>query len=58
VKEPTPELRQRISEIAWEVGFERKSLISTVVTTRDELEQGAMGASPLVLEIEREGVRP
>lgn len=34
----TPELRQRISEIAWEVGFEMDRVISTVVTTRAELE--------------------
>ncbi len=53
-----PELRQRISEIAWEVGFEMDRIISTVVATRAELEQGAMGANPLVLNIEREGVRP
>lgn len=54
----TPELRQRISEIAWEVGFEMERVISTVVTTRSELEHGAMGANPLVLNVEREGVRP
>ena len=53
----TPSLRQRISEIAWEVGFEMDRVISTVVTTRDELENGAMGASPLILNIEREGVQ-
>ncbi len=53
----TPELRRRISEIAWEVGFEMDCVISTVVATRDELAHGAMGASPLVLSIEREGVR-
>jgi len=54
----TPELRQRISELAWEVGFEMERVISTVVTTRAELEHGAMGANPLVLNVEREGVRP
>ncbi len=54
----TPQLRQRISEIAWEVGFEMDRVISTVVTTRKELEHGAMGANPLVLNVEREGVRP
>lgn len=53
----TPKLRQRISEIAWEVGFEMGRVISTVVTTRAELEQGAMGANPLVLSVEREGIR-
>ena len=56
--ECSPELRQRISEIAWEVGFEMDCVISTLVTTRAELEQGAMGANPLILNIEREGVRP
>ncbi len=52
------EQRQRISEIAWEVGFEMDRIISTVVTTRHELEHGAMGANPIVLTVEREGVRP
>jgi predicted nucleotidyltransferase len=54
----SPELRRRISEIAWEVGFEMDRVISTVVTTRSELERGAMGANPLVLNVRREGVRP
>ena len=53
----TPGLRRRISEIAWEVGFEMDRVISTVVATREELERGAMGANPLVLNVEREGVR-
>jgi len=54
----TPQLRRCISEVAWEVGFEMDRIISTVVTTRAELEHGAMGANPLVLNIEQEGVRP
>jgi predicted nucleotidyltransferase len=58
LEEATPELRQRISEVAWEVGFEMDRVISTVVTTRADLEQGAMGANPLVLNVQREGVRP
>jgi len=58
LEECTPELRKRISEIAWEVGFEMDRIISTIVTTRYELEHGAMGANPLILNVEREGVRP
>jgi predicted nucleotidyltransferase len=58
LEESTPELRQRISEVAWEVGFEMDRIITTVVATRYELEHGAMGANPLVLNVEREGVRP
>ena len=52
----TPEIRQMIYEIAWEVGFEMDRIITTIVATSDQLEYGALGASPLILEIEREGV--
>ncbi len=58
VENVTAELRRRISEIAWEVGFDADRVISTVVTTREQLEHGAMGANPLMLNIEREGIRP
>jgi len=54
----TPELRQRISEIAWEVGYDADRIISTIVATRDQLEHGAMGANPLVAKVEEEGIRP
>ena len=58
VEETTPEIRERISEIAWEVGFELDRVISTVVASRDDLEHGAMGAIPLLLNVGREGVAP
>ncbi len=52
----TKTLRERIFELAWEVGFEMDRVISTIVVTRDELQHGAVGANPLILSIEREGV--
>jgi predicted nucleotidyltransferase len=52
----TPALRRRIDEIAWEIGFEWDYIISPLVVSRQELQEGPMGASPLILEIEREGV--
>jgi predicted nucleotidyltransferase len=52
----TPELRQRIFEVAWEVGFERDRVISTIVATRDQVQNGAFGANPLVRQIEQEGI--
>ena len=52
----TPQQRRQISEIAWEVGFEWDRIISPVVVTTDQLQNGAMGASPLIRNIEREGV--
>lgn len=56
VTELTPGLRRWIDEVAWEVGFDRDRVISTLVTTRRGLEQGPFGAQPIVLAIEREGI--
>lgn len=56
VAELTPALRRWIDEIAWEVGFARDRVISTLVTTRHGLEQGPFGAQPVVRTIEREGI--
>ena len=56
VTELTPALRRWIDEIAWEVGFDCDRVISTLVTTRRELEKGPFGAQPVVQSIEREGI--
>jgi predicted nucleotidyltransferase len=53
----TPELRQRISEIAWEVGFARDRVISTFVATRQQLEKSALNASLFLHNVLRDGVR-
>ncbi len=50
------ELREQIFELAWEVGFETDRVITTIVTTHDQLQYGAMGANPLIRNIEREGI--
>ncbi len=50
------DLRERISEIAWEVGFENDVVLSTFVVTAEQLERGPMGVSPIVRRIEVEGV--
>lgn len=54
----TPETRQKITDIAWEVGFANDRIISTIVVTREQLEHGPLGASPLLAHVEREGIRP
>jgi len=56
VTELTPALRRWIDESAWEIGFERDRVISTLVTTRRGLEQGPFGAQPVLRTIEREGI--
>lgn len=55
VEELTPEQRQRISEICWEVGLKRDDVITPVVSTRTQLEHGAMGTNPFMSTIRREG---
>jgi predicted nucleotidyltransferase len=50
-------LREKISEVAWEVGFENDVVLSTFVVTAEQLEHGPMGISPIVLRIEKEGIR-
>jgi len=52
----TPELRRGISEIAWEVGFDHEIVISTFVVTPDDLQEGPIGANPLVKVVEAEGI--
>jgi len=48
--------RTRISEIAWEVGFEMDRVISTFVVTSDQIINGPLGASPIISKIEKEGI--
>ena len=57
VDQCAPELRTRVSEIAWEVGFEADTLLSTTVASRQQLEQGPLAASPLLRNVRTEGVR-
>lgn len=51
-----PDLRERISEVAWEVGFENDVVLSTFVVTVKQLERGPMGVSPIVRQVEQEGI--
>jgi predicted nucleotidyltransferase len=49
-------LRQRVSDLAWEVGFASKRVITTVEFTRDEIENTPLRASPFVAAVLREGI--
>lgn len=50
------DLREKISELAWEIGFENDMVLSTFVVAVQQLENGALGASPIIRQIEKEGV--
>lgn len=56
VPEITTDLRRDISEIAWEVGFENGVVISTFVVTPVDIEEGPIGANPLVKAVKTEGI--
>jgi predicted nucleotidyltransferase len=51
-----PNIRMQISDIAWEVGFERDLVITTVVFSREMFERGRCSVSGLVQTIREEGV--
>lgn len=50
-------VRDLISEIAWEVSIENSTVISPLVFSMDEIENSALRASPILLNISEEGIR-
>ncbi len=50
------DLKERIRDIAWEVGFEHLIHISPLIFTREEAEDSPLRASPIVESIAEEGV--
>lgn len=50
------ELKEKISNIVWEVGFDNYTVISPLIFTRDELENSPLRSSPIVEAIAEEGV--
>jgi predicted nucleotidyltransferase len=52
----SPEIRTIISDVAWEVGFDRDLLISTVLFSTEMFERGRCSASTIVQTIREEGV--
>jgi uncharacterized protein len=53
----TPQLRRSISEAAWEIGFEKDVVISTLVATPFDIQCGLFGANPILSAIKKDGVR-
>jgi len=50
------ELKEKIREIVWEVGFENFIVISPLIFTKDEIEESPLRVSPVVKNIIEEGV--
>lgn len=53
----TPEVKEGIHQVTWEVGFKHFMVISPLIVSRHEIEQTALRSSPIIRNITREGVR-
>lgn len=56
VESISKELKEKIFDIVWEVGFEHFIFISPLIFTRDEVEESPLKVSPVVRNIIEEGV--
>lgn len=50
-------LKTLIQDIVWEVGFEHYLVISSLIFTRDEIENSPLRSSSIIMNITTEGVR-
>ena len=50
------DVKEKIRDIVWEVGYENFMVISPLIFTRNEIEKSALKASPIVKNIIEEGV--
>ena len=51
------DLKERIYEIVWEVGFENFMVISPLICTKDEIENSPLRSAPIVKNIFEDGIR-
>ncbi|MDI6801083.1 MAG: nucleotidyltransferase domain-containing protein [Thermodesulfovibrionales bacterium] len=51
------ELKKKIRDIIWEVGFDNSIYISPLIFTRYELEDSPLRSSPIVQNITEDGVK-
>lgn len=56
LRETSPEIEAIISNLAWEVGFERQVIITTVEYTLETLNNSPLRESPFVRAINQEGI--
>ena len=56
VESISKEVKKKIFDIVWEVGFEHLIFISPLIFTRDEIEKSPLKLSPVVKNIMNEGL--
>lgn len=51
------QLEEKVSDLVWEIGFDRGLVISPLVFSRYEVEKSPLRVSPILKAITEEGVR-
>ncbi len=57
IRESEKKVLEKISDVAWEVGFPHYTVITPIIFTQDEIENTPLRSSPLVKVIQEEGIR-
>jgi len=57
VEHLTQQVKDKIREISWLLGLEKTAVISTLIYSRNELENTSLRSSPIVENIIREGIK-
>ncbi|MEK6645385.1 MAG: nucleotidyltransferase domain-containing protein [Candidatus Firestonebacteria bacterium] len=57
VEQINKQLKKKIRNIIWEVGFENSVYVSPLIFTRYEIEDSPLRVSPIVKNIHEEGVK-
>lgn len=56
VESLTPEVKEKIHETTWAIGFKNFMVISPLIVSRYEMEQTALRSSSIIRNITREGI--
>ena len=57
IRESEKKVLEKISDVAWEVGFPHYTVITPIIFTQDEIENTPLRSSSLVKVIQEEGIR-
>ena len=57
IEQLSKEAKEKIREIAWNVGLENETVISTLIFSKDEIDRSPLKSSPIVKNILKEGIR-
>ena len=56
IDKSSPEIESQIDDIVFEVNLENDTLISAIIISKDEIEEGLMAESPIYKNIQKEGI--